>query len=358
MTVTPSIRKSEGLAAYRGIDSSGTGSFPRLEVSTPELDRAEFAWWEQFSEVEEKFCWVQTPAVQRIIRRDYIREIAQAIPAGANVLEIGCGTGWLSVLLAEYGAGTVHGVEFSAEQIRRAEDAAVAARMTERVRFHRIESSLTELLTLLPGQRFDAMIIHGVIHHLTNSEIRTLMETFCRDLAVERAQVFVMEPVRYPRPPQDGRQRLVDRLADRLILLPMVGQRSGLRKRSPGEQAVQEQISQRYTASDSAGGPSPKEIPFWQGEVEALLQPYVTIRSKRQVLLFSYHVAKNLLLTELSYPGLMRVLMGPYLRLARAVERWMLARQHRPLGLPVFELFQCEIRAGGNRNAEQPPTIQ
>jgi SAM-dependent methyltransferase len=308
------------------------------------LDRAEFAWWEKFAEVEDKYCWVQTPAVQRIIRQDYVRQIARAVPSGANVLEIGCGTGWLSLLLAEAGAGTVHGVEFSAAQIRLAQEGAAAAKLSDKVRFHRIQSSLTELLSLLPGLKFDAMIIHGVIHHLTNAEIRTLMETFCQDLAAEAAQVFVMEPVRYPRPPQGGQQRLLDRLVDRLILLPMVGQRSGLRKRSAKEAEVLERISQRYTDPHSAGGPSPKEIPFSPGEVEALLQPYVTIRQKTPVLLFSYHVAKNLLLTELTYPGLMRAVMPAYLRLARGIERGMLARKQRPSALPVFELFECEIR--------------
>jgi hypothetical protein len=36
----------------------------RLTTSTPKLDAQEIDWWEKYADVEEQFCWVQTPAMQ------------------------------------------------------------------------------------------------------------------------------------------------------------------------------------------------------------------------------------------------------------------------------------------------------
>jgi len=46
----------------------------RWYIAPPGLDELEYAWWQEFSDVEENFCWVQTPLVQRIIRGSYIKK--------------------------------------------------------------------------------------------------------------------------------------------------------------------------------------------------------------------------------------------------------------------------------------------
>ena len=89
-------------------------------MSPPGVDEQELAWWQEFSDVEEEFCWAQTPQIQRLLRGHYVRQITQSIRPRGTVLEFGCGTGWLAMLLAEGGARRVFGVDFSPTQIETA----------------------------------------------------------------------------------------------------------------------------------------------------------------------------------------------------------------------------------------------
>jgi hypothetical protein len=38
----------------------------RREITSAERESKELEWWQEFAELEERFAWVQTPAVQRI----------------------------------------------------------------------------------------------------------------------------------------------------------------------------------------------------------------------------------------------------------------------------------------------------
>jgi SAM-dependent methyltransferase len=96
----------------------------RREVTTPELDRAEQQWWEDYGDVEERYCWVQTDWVQQFLRGRYLRDILRGLGPSHSVVELGCGTGWLTFRLARAGAAVVTGVDNSPSQIARAKAAA------------------------------------------------------------------------------------------------------------------------------------------------------------------------------------------------------------------------------------------
>ncbi|MGV3721629.1 MAG: class I SAM-dependent methyltransferase, partial [Actinomycetota bacterium] len=85
----------------------------RWERRSEALDAAERQWWERYADVEDEFCWVQTRWIRRLLRGEYVRTLARAIPPEGRVLEIGCGSGWLARELARSGAAEVYGVEFS-----------------------------------------------------------------------------------------------------------------------------------------------------------------------------------------------------------------------------------------------------
>lgn len=315
----------------------------RWETTPPGLDEAEIAWWDEYSDVEERYCWVQTPPIQRMLRGRYVRQIADALPRGGTVLELGCGTGWLSILLAESGAPRVYAVDFSPEQIRRAEAALEATSVRDRVRFLLLEGSVSSLTRLLPEQKFDALVLHGFLHHLSKEEIRTILSTFRSELGAPNAKIFLLEPV-VPEAGAGGRDLAwVRRLIDLVINLPMRGQGSGLRRRSPEEIATQEKIVRRNIGVDPRG-PSPKEMPFRPGELEELCSPYAEIVRSEVVLVFSYHAAKNLLLFGLSYPTLGRAILGPYLWASRCIERVLISRNLLPGGWPVFELKEGVVK--------------
>lgn len=303
---------------------------PRLRVSTADLDRCEANWWECNASVEEQFCWVQTPQVRTLLRAHYVRRIVRALPVNGRVLEIGCGTGWFSLLLAGAGASEVHGIDASAEQIKRARKAAQESGADARVHFHRSDDLAESQLQLAQAAPFDVVVIHAVFHHLSDDEVTRCLAAL-RCLAPD-AQLFIVEPVCSSEAAATWRSRILAGLIDRLILLPRFGQRSGLRRFSSEEAEVQRQIDTR--------GDSPKETPFLPGELERLVSSDVIIDRTSRVLLFSYLAAKNLLLMQISYPRLASSLLLPYLRLVRRIEAAILARIDGPFPLPVFVMYE------------------
>ncbi|MEN9519775.1 MAG: hypothetical protein RLZZ381_2363, partial [Cyanobacteriota bacterium] len=110
----------------------------RLNTSTPKLDAQEVDWWEKFADVEEQFCWVQTPTMQKFFRGKYLQRIIELCSANASIAELGCGTGWLSILLAKMGAEKVFGLDFSEAQIQKARKGAIEAGVDRQVSFQTI----------------------------------------------------------------------------------------------------------------------------------------------------------------------------------------------------------------------------
>jgi len=323
-----------------GAPATGAAVTPsaRPLLPTPELDAAEAAWWQRHAEVEDRYCWVQTPAIQRLLRGRYLRRVLHGVPKGARVLEIGCGSGWLCLLLAHFGAERVDGLDPSAAQIERARAAAAREPRGDRVRFHVGTLPETEPGDTAEPARYEALVLHAVLHHLTRSEISGLLETFTRELAAPGARVFILEPVSYRAP--SARRTGLDRLIDLLILLPRVGRKLGLRRMSAEEVAVTARIDLR--------GDSPKEAPFQPGELEALLEPYIQMEHTEPVLSFSYLGAKNALLMQLSHPGRGRLFLWPYLWLLRSLERVVLCLDREAVWLPLFMLFEGRVRGRSN----------
>lgn len=311
----------------------------RWETSPSGMDKAENDWWLEFADVEEEYCWVQTPELQKFLRGNYISKIAQALSPTDKVLEFGCGTGWLSVLLAESGVNKLYAVDFSAEQIRRAKILSQEKGLTEKIQFILLKDSLENLKRQFPETKFDALVIHGVLHHLTIKEINDLFD-FCKSILSSKAKVFILEPI------VSEEKEVVsktDKIIQLLIGLPMRGQKSGWRKNSPQEKMIQEKIIRRNIGIHPRG-PSPKEMPFQKGEVEKLLEKYLIFAKSESVLFFSYHVAKNLLLFQLSYPKLGKIIMKPYLWLTRMIERRFLQQKNLDTQFSIFELFEAKIK--------------
>jgi SAM-dependent methyltransferase len=289
--------------------------------------------------VEERFCWVQTPPIQRFLRGKYIELIVDSIPKHGRVLEFGCGTGWLCQLLAEYGASRVCGVDFSQAQIRRACEANRHANCAAKVEFHQLHNSVAELADVVPYECFDALVIHGVLHHLTKQEIHFLFGELRSGLCKPGAPVSILEPVIVEGSPNQSIQSWMNLL----MSLPMWGHRLGIRRKSAGELVVQKLIDERKVVDDPPRGPSPKEMPFYCGELERLLAPHVKIGKVIPVLLFSFHAARNLLLMELSHPMLARAVTWPYLWVVRAFERFLLDTGKHGGQVTVMKLLQGQL---------------
>jgi SAM-dependent methyltransferase len=323
----------------------------RLYSSTPDLDDAELGWWRKFADVEERFCWVQTPAVQRFLRGSYVRRIVSMVPAGARIAELGCGTGWLSIMLATLGAAEVLGIDFSPEQIEKARRCALENKAGKRVRF---EVGNVEEISERVG-KCEIIIVHGFLHHLATTEIREVLASIYRSLT-PGGHLVIWEPVRYttslPRAANSRWERTLQWLSN----IPNRGQRLGIRRRSDAEISVRQLLAQRNVGHPPQG-PSPKETPFGPGEIEALVAPLFGVVDRRRCMSGTPKVAEELLLMELSHPWVSRVLFWPLLGMARFAESRLL--QIGPSARDwTFEMFDCvakEDTAPHHRQAPDPP---
>lgn len=308
----------------------------RYTCTTAELDEAERFWWSDNGDLEEQFCWVQTPRQQRFVRRGYIEAVIAALGPGSRVLELGCGTGWLTLLLAEAGLKDLVGMDFSPDQIARAQRNAKDHRLEGRVEFL-VADAKTE--TANAGRIFDAVVMHAFLHHLSTSEISAALVDACQRLA-PGGRLVLLEPTHFANGPTQGPVALwllrhIESLPRRLL--------HGLRRATPLEVAVRCRLEMRATGSPPCG-PSPKELPFEAGELEGLLEEHFIVDERRPVLSQAHLVAQELLLSALSQPRLWRALEGPVLALACALDRRLVSRAVLPSTVWVFELYLCTKR--------------
>ena len=304
----------------------------RYPTTTAALDRAEQEWWHDQADLEENFCWVQPPHVQRLLRRRYLRRIAREAGPTDTVLEVGCGTGWLCLLLSETGVASVTGIDFSSEQIRLARAAAARAGATS---VHFEVASLDEVVD--QGRGFDVIVMHAFLHHLATSEIRNVLAG-ARKLLAPGGRLVLFEPVLHG--PAGGPRPLPLRVLNKIERLPLGLSVRGLRPMSAEERGVRDRLEHR-AAARLPFGPAPKETAFEPDELVELLREHVRVVDRVPVASSCFLVAEQLLLAELSQPRLWRVLRSPLLRVSSLLDRRLVAATPPPTGVWVFELLVC-----------------
>ena len=304
------VRTSESQRECSAVAGSGNITLPRRPIATtPELDDAELEWWERFGDLEEDYCWVQPDRVRHYLRKGYVKRMLSFLQSGASVVELGCGSGWLSVLLAQSGARQVLGLDFSAEQVRRARGRARNAGVSDTATFCLAESAS---MSQASDVRRDAVLCHGFLHHLSWTEIWQVLSD-AHGLLAPGGLLFVIEPVL-------GTAR-TPRWLRFLASLPFVVAQSrwkGLRRFSREEILIRQRIEQRSEGSKYG---APKESPFLPGQLEAIAHPLFALHAMEPVLWKSVGVARQVLLMRHTYPRLAGLLEPLLLRYAKAVER-------------------------------------
>ncbi|HEX8646056.1 MAG TPA: class I SAM-dependent methyltransferase [Thermoleophilaceae bacterium] len=312
----------------------------RLDDTTPQLDRAEQQWWEVYGGLEERYCWVQTDWVQQFLRGQYLRDILRGLGPSHSVLELGCGTGWLTFQLARAGAAAVTGVDSSPSQIARAKAAAEDLGLGDRVRLEIGDAGDLTRST----RRFDLVVMHAFLHHLTIAEIREALAT-AADLLRPGGRLVVLEPMWFP----DGRtdESRVLWLMQKLQKLPMGLAHRGIRRVGDPEREVRTQLANRW-AGALPFGPSPKEMPFWTEELENFLGERFTIVRRSNELSQSHLVAQEVLIAQLSQPRLWATLLRPIVWLARALDRRLMRIEPPPVTVWIMRLYECVVREGAD----------
>jgi ubiquinone/menaquinone biosynthesis C-methylase UbiE len=87
--------------------------------------------------------------------------------SGKTVLDVGCGTGWFSVILAKRGAAQVDGFDISGEAVKDAEICADVNDCADVCRFRR--GSCYEIP--FDDEAYDVVAGQAIIHHLRNKEV-------------------------------------------------------------------------------------------------------------------------------------------------------------------------------------------
>lgn len=308
----------------------------RPEVTTPQLDRAEQQWWETYGDLEERYCWVQTDWVQQVLRGRYLRDILRDLGPSHSVLDLGCGNGWLTFQLARAGAAAVTGVDSSPSQIARARAAAEELGLGDRVRFEIGHAGDLTRAT----RRFDLVVMHAFLHHLTNSEIREALTT-AADLLRPGGRLVLLEPLCFP----DGRtdEPRVLRMIQKLQKLPMGLARRGIRRVGAPEQEVREQLANRW-AGVLPFGPAPKEMPFRSEELADFLGERFTIVRHSNELSQGHLVAQEALVAQLSQPRLWGAILRPMVWLARALDRRLMQIEPPLATIWIMRLYECVVR--------------
>ncbi len=251
---------------------SDQGRCRRLKPDAAE-DALEERWWNDHAELVEA-VWAMPMPLRKAIRLPYLQRatrflLQDAKTAPAQLLEVGCGSGWVGQLLAKPGKLHLTGLDLSAGQLKLAQESAARLGLEECCRYER--ANLGEY-ALQAGKTFDGVLLHAILHHLTVQEIDSIF----KEIATlgKGTKVFFYEPVflkAKSAAPQWLRQwlrhplRTAQHQAAQYQDVYDVGQ----------AMAVQEMCQ----ASQQQGWVlSPKEVVFQEDELAQLLQPHFRIR--------------------------------------------------------------------------------
>lgn len=305
----------------------------RRRFSSPDLDRREGEWWARYGELEERYCWVLPDRLQPLARLRYLDRIVIALAAHEVIVDYGCGTGWLSLKLAQRTRAKVIGVDRFHSQIERARANAARSGLAN------VEFAIIENLADLPSA--GAYLFHGLLHHLTGTEIDALLDAVAARKA-GRADIILIEPTVYPGNPTTPNQAKLIAKADSLL-----GWRKAMARLTGSPVSAEEAriiaaIDGRW-AGEPPYGPSPKEMPFESEELASILGQRFKVLEDRpvQCLGLSQRMSSELALAELSMPRFVKLFGPTLMRRIADVERRLLATGALPDHAWYMSLLHC-----------------
>ena len=234
----------------------------RINISTPELDEEEHKWWNINALTIEKI-WAQTSAMQNAIRKPYLNRMKKFFQEDnknqkLSILEVGCGSGWVCRTIASENIHII-GTDFSEEQLKIATQ---NAKKTNKDQFCKYE--LADASTF--QKNFDGVVIHAVLHHLSKQELKTFFEEF-RKLK-SGTKVFFYEPLFFNT--STLKASILDRIINRIILFIKSISLFLAKKLGSTNAPLNNDMNKIFSDAEKNGWYiSPKEVPFYEGELES-----------------------------------------------------------------------------------------
>jgi len=147
---------------------------------------SEREWWDSFYEIANR-QWLLTDALNSIVRREYLQEMAQFLfLEGGSVLDVGCGPGWVGLILAQRGMSLI-GIDLARAQIDTARQQAANLGVRDATFIH-------GPIADLDVKGFDSMILHATLHHLPEGDIGPLLIKL-HQLLKEGGKLYLYEPL-------------------------------------------------------------------------------------------------------------------------------------------------------------------
>ena len=265
----------------------------RINESTEDIDQLENQWWNDNSELIEKI-WAHTYSLQKCIRYPYLKKAKTFLLGDGGkktIWEVGCGTGWVCRMIADKDLNVV-GTDFAKAQIDTATRLAVAFNKQSFCKYEVSDAS-----SVIEGH--DGIVISALLHHLTKVEL----EGFFKVMAAQRkgVKLFLYEPVFIQSTSDSGK---VSATIVKTAIKIFNKVTSSLVKTMGSENKVlMEQANTIFNQAEVNGWfISPKEIPFYEDELNGYLDPLFTVNDKYFVNSTDFMLAQSLVLNNMENP--------------------------------------------------------
>ncbi len=266
----------------------------RVVQSTPALDQQENTWWNENAQTIEQ-VWAHSLEIQKLIRLPYLNRakafFAESHPK-STIWEIGCGTGWVCRLIADQNFHVI-GTDFSAAQIELAKQSAVRDQKDQYCKY-----LLTDATTQVEGHT--GILIHALLHHLSKEELAGFFAMIQKQKS--GTKVFMYEPTFTEATHPQGRlwallfkQVLRGFRGFAHLAIKLMGQK---------QEHLSDSIDRLFAkAKDNAWFLSPKEVPFYETELNEYLERYFRIEKRYFVNYTDLDLAQTLVIHQLDKPN-------------------------------------------------------
>lgn len=268
----------------------------RVKKSDFQLNEIEREWWNKNAEIIEKI-WAQNLNFQKVVRIPYLSRMKKFFLNGTSkspikILEIGCGTGWVCRLIADEKLHVI-GTDFSEGQLAIANHMAKEMKKEKYCHYELADASTFK-------KEVDGVVIQALLHHLSSEEIEEFFRQFSQ--LKPGTKVFIYEPVFFKR--QNGNTSLKDKIINKLIY--KIKTYSINKAKTIGKKDLLLSNAMDKINSDAEKNGwyiSPKEIPFYEGELEKLLTPHCIMKRKYIVNKTDFDIAQALTMNSIESPN-------------------------------------------------------
>ena len=309
------------------------------------INKIEHQWWEENAQMVSD-VWEMSDEVSLTIRGGYLQRAQQFFLDGrpsANVLELGCGSGWVGQFLANERLRII-GTDFSEEQILLSRKNALRRGVSNYCTYAVQDDKG------LPTQIKDAngVLLHCFMHHLDGSEIESLLGRLSK-ASPPGTRYFVHEPAFYlAKPPIPAQEQ-----SHTGVYLETANQlHENLVRSLVANKFLNMDIKTRFealmkTAEQNNWYLTPKEIPFGIVEFTNQLARYFKVKTHYWSNIYTIGWAFDLnLITE---PSVKKVVQEGILPILAAIDNVIsrdegyLQRAMVPPGY-AFHVWECEVQ--------------